>query len=313
MQKADGDATTAVCASESAALLIVGMLPYMRNCYKDADDADGSRFAERCRLMELRHGLPLHSVQTPAYMGLDNARTHPQGRKQCSMMWQQHFEAADKYHECEQWVGPVSAQLVEKLAVQAAPTDIDAQRKALSAEWTQLTHKTADDASTEVKALAKSVKELSDVCDKDPTACGHPPQLVAPLSDKTPDINSPAENDVCCLKGHAERTVSEWVLTPEMDEALEKAQTYWQLVQDKVEWMNSPDGKLTCLCCVKNGLVRVQLLAADAGEPVAVRKYKILKKVDHSAPTGQRRELRVTEEVGDGRAGEWIAQGVYNG
>ena len=311
MQKADGEATTAICASESAALLIMGMLPYMRNCYKDADDADGSRFAERCRLLELRHGLPLHSVQTPAYMAIDNARTHPQGRKMCSMMWQQHFEAAEKYRECEQWVGPVGMQLREALAQRAHP-DWDALN-ALSTEWTKLTHKSTDDATTEVKALAKSVKELNALCDKDPTACGHPPQLVAPLSDKTPDINSPAENDVCCLKGHVERTVSEWVLTPEKDEALEKALTYWQLVLEKVEWMNTEDGMLTCLCCVKNGLVRVQLLAADAGEPVAVQKYDILKKVDHSAPNGQRRELRVTDGVGDGRAGRWVAQGVYKG
>ena len=114
MQKAQGEAITAGCASESAALLIVSMLPYMRNCCKDVDNADGSRSAERGRLLELRHGLPLHVV--PAYIGLDNARTHPQGRKMCSMMSQQDFEAAEKYRECEQWVGRVGAQLHELLA-----------------------------------------------------------------------------------------------------------------------------------------------------------------------------------------------------
>ena len=54
-----------------------------------------------------------------------------------------------------------------------------------------------------------------------PTVCTHPPQLVAPLSDKTPGINIPAENDVCCLKEHVERTVSDWVSSPEKDDPLE--------------------------------------------------------------------------------------------
>ena len=300
--------------------LTMGVLPYARNCYTDADDVDGSRFAQRCRMLEMRHGLPL---QTPAYLAIDNARTHPQGRKMCSMMWQEHLDAGELYRECEQWFRAVGDDIDSDPALLAAANAhiaacaqdgyaID-QHEVVSALWTSCTHKCTNEASAPVRSLAASVQKLQAVCDADPTACGHPPQLVAPLSDKTPDINSPAENDVCFLKGYVETKVSEFVLDRLMDAALEKASTYWNLVLEKAAWLCAQDGLRTCLCAVKNGVVRVQPLAADVGELVAVEKWDILKKVDHDADGGQRREIRVRKMTGDGLAGSWVADGVFIG
>ena len=159
-----------------------------------------------------------------------------------------------------QWIPAVMPALQQRYAQRMGACEQGGSPYTLAAcaadAYTDFTHCSDEDAkqlAPELQSFRKGHQEWQAACDKDPTACGFPPQLTAPLSDKTPDINSPAENNVCCDKGHVERKVKEWVLDPSKDEALEKALTYWNLVNEKVKQMNTPDGLLTCYAAVMNG------------------------------------------------------------
>lgn len=157
-------------------------------------------------------------------------------------------------------------------------------------------------------ALAARVQAYDDICDSDPTACGFSSQQFLSLEDKTPDLNSGAENCVFFHKNHVQQAVLDWMFDPDMDDRLELAATYWDKCKERTAWLNSPNGLVTCEATVINALARAKLLATPKNEQV-----KVIKATVHKPPKNGPYSIVLREAEVTGSGGAWIAQGVYSG
>lgn len=158
-----------------------------------------------------------------------------------------------------------------------------------------------------LEELKERVQAYDDICDADPTACGFASQQFLSLVDKTPDINSGAENNVYFHKNPVTKAVREWMFDPAMQDDLELAATYWNKCKEQTARLNTPNGLVTCRATVINALARVKVLAAPKGAQIKVIKAKVLKPKDGPYSLVER------EHEATGSGGGWIAEGVFSG
>lgn len=174
-------------------------------------------------------------------------------------------------------------------------------------QWARAHVEAVPGGKQELAELAARAQAYDDICDSDPTACGYASQQFLSLEDKTPDINSGAENCVFFHKQHVHQAVLDWMFDPDMDDDLELAATYWDKCKERTAWLNSPNGLVTCEATVINALARVKLIAAPKNEQIKVIKATV-QKPENGPYSIVLREAEVT-----GSGGGWIAQGVYSG
>lgn len=308
VQTAQGCLSQAVVGSEIAAMMIMAVLPDMQKHYL----AEGAfKFAMRCRHYELRHRLPLGSVQYPFPLFFDNDRRHAHARVSMAMWWQRHEQAlplqrctAQSLHALDaQYVEPLVAQLrTREAALPVTTRKSDNELKAVAYATLQTSGlQGPGQRAAELHSLQRALNEQL------AHSVGFPPQLCGPLVDKTPDINSPAENCVGFFKTHVNNKVREWMTQWHMQDALDWGKTYASALWEKLKQLNTADGRLTCHASVLKAVARVRLLAAKEDQVVLVQQVNIRK-----APDGKRYISSFTR-MELGRNGRWMAKGVFKG
>ena len=304
------ESAQAFCASEMTSLMIVEALPSFNKHY-EAGGPDAH--ALLCRQMEARLNLGLFTVTYPFPVFLDNARNQVQLRTALNTNWQCHPARQRLQEQLQQAMDAARtvADAAYALKVQARP-DLDADPKGrkflIAMAWEAVSRPSLADDSTQpeqVRNVARLMCELRALCKRDPTAAGFAAAQWGALADKTPDINSPAENDVNWYKGYTYAEVMGMVFDAEQQEQLEHASTYINALLTKTEKLNTPEGLLQCKAAVDKAWARVQLLAADATQDVEVELVS-LRRPKGKDPVIVRE--KVTEK---GLAGRWSAQHVF--
>ena len=313
VQTADGAPAQGLVGSEIAAMMIMAVLPDMKQHYVAQGE---QQYAKLCRYYELRHGLPLGSIAYPFPIFMDNDRRHAHARITMSMWWHTRhprglalqLDAAAALEKRERQV-----QTLMELVRTRSPT-VNGRNKTdieIRAEVYAIMQTTPDpdpERQDAVKAyLAQRTSQLTE-----PDSAGFAPPMFGPLVDKTPDINSPAENCVGWLKGHLQDKVREWMVQRRMQAALDQAKTYVSALVEKVDMLNTEDGLLTCKASVLKAVARVRLLAARADEWLLVNQIQIRKERARNGKPGKR-YIYVSTRMEKGRDGRWMAKGVFKG
>jgi hypothetical protein len=168
------------------------------------------------------------------------------------------------------------------------------------------------DGDSRLAKLAALSKALDGICNESFLARGCSAQQFLTLADKTPDINSAAENDVQFHKQYVRAAIHDWMFDPDMDDALELGATYWNKCREKTAWLNSSDGLVTCRATVINALMRAKKLATPVGQSVSVEKATVIKPKDaEGKPLPY--VLKLSQHDTEGSGGRWIAEGVFSG
>lgn len=311
VQTADGRLSQAVCGSELAAMMIMAVLPDMQQHYLAKGKYD---FAMRCRYYELRQGLPLGSVQYPFPIFFDNAPVHAHPRISMAMWWQRNRYALPLQRKIAESLQGLDANVVQPLVDHMRKHDppvrgsrkSDNELRAAAYATLQTTYAAADSSPYQLHELQRQLNAVA------PASAGYPPQMWGPLVDKTPDINSPAENCVCFFKTDLQSKVREFMTQVHMQDAFDWARTYVDVLLAKLAALNTADGLITCRASVLKATARVRLLACDADKCVLVSVVDIrTERAKHGQPA--KRYIVTKTCMERGRAGKWAAKGVFKG